>query len=450
MRPSRQPVFDPDAAVAEALAKDDIVVPPYPAVAVRLNRLINSGDYDVNRLTEIVQTDPAVSARVVGISNSSRYRPKAGPITTVTQAVSRLGAAEVAQVAMAAGLGNAATSEGVLEELKYFVWRQSLYTALACKELGPGRQLGGAESFLCGLLVGLGRSVTLACIEKVLGERKDATALSAERWLETVERQQARVGVFIARRWDVPSLFIEVLSSLGRGEPGTTTLGALVHTMTQCFRLLEHTPTPDEPALRALLDSESECQRLLALAPRLPEIIDSLVSERPTPPKRKARKPLASMVLPEPARSHDDLLWLQCPAVIPTKKGEQPVELQRIGLRGAQLLAPQSLRPNWVTRVVVSCPSGQLDLWVNVKTCTPHEGRHLVEVQPFALSGEPARRWADAVQYARAHPPPAPPPGLAGEGQRRAARSNSGHARAPEGGAGDRREPVPPRRPRGT
>ena len=117
------------------------------------------------------------------------------------------------------------------------------------------------------------------------------------------------------------------------------------------------------------------------------------------------------MVLPRPDTLTGDFYSLRCPAVIPSNKGNQQLEVESIGAAGALLVGSESLRPNWVTRIVLACPGGSLDLWVNVKACRACQDQHRVEVQPFALSGEAAKGWSALVQYARSQQPaPLPVP----------------------------------------
>lgn len=402
--------------MADALAREDIVVPPYPAVAVQLNRLINSDDYDVAKLSEVVSMDPAVSARVVGVSNSARFARPAGVVTTVEQAVSLLGATEVAQIAMAGGLSDVACAAGPLADLKYLVWRQSVYTALSSKHLAPGRSVDPAEALLCGLLIGLGRTVTLACIERVIGKDPQAEALSAAQWMSIVERQQSTVGVYIAHKWEVPSVFIQVLSGLGEESddeskpPKGGALGELVMTMADCVHVLEQTPLPNLAALRALLRSDRECDAFLDFAPGLPALLSALTSARTKPPRRRARKASAgspSMVLPAVSTLSGELLPVRCVALLKRSRGDLSMNVEQIGLSGAVLVCSEALRVNWAMRLVIQCEPEPLDLWVTVNAAIASGEKHRVEVQPFALGGDAARAWAAAVLHAKANPPSA-------------------------------------------
>lgn len=410
-------LFDPDAAVADALARKNIVVPPYPAVAVQLNRLINSDDYDVAKLSEVVSMDPVVSAIIVGVSNSTRFARPAGVVTTVEQAVSLLGATEVAQIAMAGGLSDVACAPGPLADLKYLVWRQSVYTAMSSKHLAPMRSVDPAEALLCGLLIGLGRTVTLACIERVIAKDTQAKALSAAQWMSIVERQQSTVGVYIAHKWEVPSVFVEVLSGLGE-EPEDASLppkggqlGELVLTMAECVHVLDANPLPDRIAVRELLRSERECDAFLEFAPGLPSLLSALTSGRTKPPRRRPRRlqPVAvSMVLPAASSLSGDLHSTACGALLKRSRGDLVLKVERLGLSGAVLVSPEALRANWATRLVIQCEPAPIDVWVSVKTTIPCENGHRVEVQPFALGGEAALSWQDAVTHARSNPPLAP------------------------------------------
>src|SRR6187402_413192 len=100
-------------ALAEVVARGDFQVPPYPAVALRLQRIFARPNYGIAEVSDAIAGDPALAARVLGAVNSALYRA-ADDITSLPRAVNRLGARVVSTLALAAGLGATATQAGAL------------------------------------------------------------------------------------------------------------------------------------------------------------------------------------------------------------------------------------------------------------------------------------------------------------------------------------------------
>src|SRR5258706_5565130 len=129
------------AALTELVMRGDFAVPPYPAVALRLRRLLERPNYGVGEVADVIAADAALAASVLGTANSALYRSGDAEIASLSRAVNRLGARTVSAIAVAAGVGQAATQGGQLFDVKYRVWRRSITSALTCQKLAPLRGL---------------------------------------------------------------------------------------------------------------------------------------------------------------------------------------------------------------------------------------------------------------------------------------------------------------------
>src|SRR2546429_7362887 len=98
---------------------------PYPAIAVRLNELISSGNYDNKGLKKIIQTDQAISAQVLRAANSSLYAVGT-PITTLDRAIAQIGAADLKRLVLACSLRSTASSSGELAGLRRLIREESV------------------------------------------------------------------------------------------------------------------------------------------------------------------------------------------------------------------------------------------------------------------------------------------------------------------------------------
>src|SRR5262245_20888811 len=133
-------------ALLGLVAKGAVKVPPYPAVAMRLTQIISGGQYGLPELSKLIAQDPMLAADVLRCANSSVYA-RGAEVTSLGQAVSRIGAREVAQLALASGLSSAANGAGPLQNLKREIWQRSVAAALVCQVLAAKRGLPVDEAF---------------------------------------------------------------------------------------------------------------------------------------------------------------------------------------------------------------------------------------------------------------------------------------------------------------
>ena len=83
---------DLEAAIRALIERDAVTIPPYPGVAMRLQQLVQTGNYGMNDLAKVAMTDPVVTGYLLRASNSAAYRG-ASAITSVADAVMRIGGA---------------------------------------------------------------------------------------------------------------------------------------------------------------------------------------------------------------------------------------------------------------------------------------------------------------------------------------------------------------------
>ena len=58
-------------ALTDVVSRGDFVVPPYPAVAMRLQRLLAREGYGVGEVADVIAADAALAATVLAAANSA-------------------------------------------------------------------------------------------------------------------------------------------------------------------------------------------------------------------------------------------------------------------------------------------------------------------------------------------------------------------------------------------
>ena len=104
-------------ALAQVVTQGDFTVPPYPAVALRLRRVLESDRHGIADVVKVIATDPALAATVLAAANSALFG-NGSAITSLSAAVGRLGERALGALAIVSGMGAAAVAGGVLLDVK--------------------------------------------------------------------------------------------------------------------------------------------------------------------------------------------------------------------------------------------------------------------------------------------------------------------------------------------
>ena len=203
---------DLEPMVLDLVARDAIEVPPQPSVALKLQKLITTGQFGTAELAKVVGEDQSLAATLLRYANTARYRGYE-QITSLHDAITRVGASEVTRTALAMGLAPFTSGAGPLAELRRKWWTDAYMAALCSQHLGDRRGLRRDEAFVCGLLHDFGRMFAVACLERTLRDFNDARVLPSSVWESTIDRLHVDLGVKVAQRWNLSSLLRGVIAT---------------------------------------------------------------------------------------------------------------------------------------------------------------------------------------------------------------------------------------------
>lgn len=189
------------------LIQEDKEVSSLPQVLAEVIRVADSEDADVKELAAVILKDPALTARLLRLVNSSAYG-HTRKISTIHQAVVTLGGRAVKALALSTSLYRMFGDEDtVIDRMRF--WRHSLESAIACREIaGACGYKPSEEAFVAGLMHDLG----LLTLEAVFPQQFKRL------WQRTAEGQgllqleeaawgtnHARVGQFLMEKWRLPA-----------------------------------------------------------------------------------------------------------------------------------------------------------------------------------------------------------------------------------------------------
>jgi two-component system, cell cycle response regulator len=210
-------------AVRNVLDQKTLQLPSLPLVAVRLLELTLDDRSSAHDLARVIETDPALAAKVLRIVNSAAYGLRR-KIASVSQAVALLGFAGIRALALGVTLfENIVRKEAATGFDRLFFWQHCLAVAELARILA-GR-LGYAdpeEAYIAGLLHDVGKVILEIHGRKGYSDlcsrhaAEDGGTL-VENEARFVGLSHDRLGAFFCAHWQLPErLVLAVLFHHGR------------------------------------------------------------------------------------------------------------------------------------------------------------------------------------------------------------------------------------------
>ena len=201
-------MIDIDTVVEEANR-----LAPLPRTASRLAAILGQESIDAKEITKVVSFDQALTVRILRISNSAIWAGR-DPITSVKDAVVRLGSGMILSVAVAGTaqklLTGAVPQYGLDEGA---LWEHSITSALAGNllRIHCGGVVVPPETFTVALLhdIGklvLGRFLTAEILQFLSDSRRIGDLSAARAELEILGTNHAEIGAIVAQHWELPEI----------------------------------------------------------------------------------------------------------------------------------------------------------------------------------------------------------------------------------------------------
>ena len=152
-------------------------LPPISPLAPKLMRLKANDAADLDVLQKIIESDPGLSARIIGMANSVYYGATGRGAYNIYEALMRLGYQQAWQLSLSFILGSSVTIDPVLRGAKQALWAHSYAVGLTAREIASLSDVPNCDSdmaFLGGFVHDIGFLAILAL------ESKKAHAMLAE------------------------------------------------------------------------------------------------------------------------------------------------------------------------------------------------------------------------------------------------------------------------------
>ena len=182
-------------------------LPSPPDIVMELVKAVDSDNSSSAQVARLVERDPALTARVLKVSNSPFYG-MAGRVGTIRDAVVILVFSNVCNLVVAIEIANRyGALPGLQAQLATF-WRHGMLAALSASLLARRSGAEGGLAFTAGLLHDIGKLVLAqaypdeAPLAPLQAGRALPESLAAER--ERFGMDHAELGGWIAERWRFP------------------------------------------------------------------------------------------------------------------------------------------------------------------------------------------------------------------------------------------------------
>jgi HD-like signal output (HDOD) protein len=209
-----------------SLAARRLELPSLPEVVLKIRRALSDDSVSIAEIARLLGSDPALAARVLKIANSALFYRGTKPITSLSEAVTRLGQRMVRNVALSYAAQQVFIGYGSQQLRGYLtaVWQHSVHVAALAHMLARIKTATNPdEAFLAGLLHEIGKLYIL------MRAKDHPDLLAAEAAFQSVlAAWHPRMGRAVIEAWELPSELAAAVGdhqtcALAAGHPPTLT-----------------------------------------------------------------------------------------------------------------------------------------------------------------------------------------------------------------------------------
>ena len=196
-------------------------LPPLSVTATRLLAMVGDDRFSLEDLAVVINRDPGLSARILGLANSAYFGQK-NPILTIEDAIIRvLGLNMVKSLAFSIAVSGVFDSSGCRSFDLQEYWSHSLSIATLSRQISLAvdseRRPDADGVYLAGLLFDIGVLVLVhefpqeyARVLLMANEQPNRDRLQIEMEIIGIDHRQA--GVWLGHRWHLPESVIAIIA----------------------------------------------------------------------------------------------------------------------------------------------------------------------------------------------------------------------------------------------
>ena len=198
--------------IHERVSTETLQLPVFHHVALRLMHILAKEDYSIAQVVQIITEDQALSSHVLRMANSAFFGGLS-KITTIRDAIVRLGARQVTQIVTVVTQSQQYRSQDkTMATYMQTLWKHALGCALGTKWFAEktGYKELAQEGLLAGLLHDIGQLFVLKVLEDVQASDPRMT-LSKPVLVEVLQHMHVEQGTMLMQHWHIPDLYGEIV-----------------------------------------------------------------------------------------------------------------------------------------------------------------------------------------------------------------------------------------------
>jgi HD-like signal output (HDOD) protein len=196
------------------LTNQPVELPVFHPIAIKLQLLLETHDFTMAEVIDLANEDQVLAGQVLKMANSTVYIGRVRT-ETIKDAVIRLGAQHVSNLAMAVSQSGLHVSEnevinGVLQSL----WLHSHACAIGSRwiAMNTGNHQYADRAYMAGLLHDVGKLYLLKALERLNKVGVAQAALEESLMLEIFEELHVEQGHRVMQHWNIPKIYQDVVT----------------------------------------------------------------------------------------------------------------------------------------------------------------------------------------------------------------------------------------------
>lgn len=191
----------------DSLLKGVAALPSLPAIALRIIQEIKKDKSSLNDLAEIISYDPALTAKILRIANSSFYSLPY-KVDSIERAVHILGLEALKNIALSFAIVKGFKRNPVDEFDHELFWKRSITSAVSAEMIASKLNMKREDTFVTPLLMDIGVLVTYLVRPddylRVINKKKATNMSTSEAEISVYGFDHQDVGSEILKKWGLP------------------------------------------------------------------------------------------------------------------------------------------------------------------------------------------------------------------------------------------------------
>jgi HD-like signal output (HDOD) protein len=201
--------------IRRLLSTQPMELPVFHPIAIRLQQLLETPDFTMDAVIALANEDPALAGQILKMANSTVYMGRVRT-ETIKDAVIRMGAMQVANLAMAASQAGLHVSENkLINGFLQSLWLHSHACAVGSRWLArsAGYPQYADQAYMAGLLHDVGKLYLLKALERLNKMGVAQAALEEELLLEIFAELHVEQGCRLMEHWNMPKIYYNVVAN---------------------------------------------------------------------------------------------------------------------------------------------------------------------------------------------------------------------------------------------